>query len=762
MNEQLENFKSSLAEAITVGGDFDFHAIPIEFDKNNFPPLAEFSLSLPFNGTGVTFVCLPFKDHECTYWCFGDLFGVTSQHFNDLSSILFPLIDGVSQIKFIDMNEDRKEVLSSLFQSTPNIFKVANSANDVFVDMVYPMFQAIEHRPNTIRRVKRSSGVIRRDFEKALLLHNEDLASQYLNEWKSGQRLDAENLQYLNLYMNVKLGKYEYIFENNFERLKDIQFLKMPLTIKHCVSDALFELFLKPCIDLNDWQKVCENFSQERISDLKIFFDFRYIHSKCSFLLSLCSEILDDNTDLETIAWLCSRPELSEIPFVKSVSNEFLNGQTQFDPQDEHEDLEEIGREAHEAFRYLDALKALIRCHPSIKNLRLVADCISNITDMEVLVDLKEDINKFYKNAESTDRQTLRENAPAIYQAYTNINNIQSEKRPISGFENSNAPAGWIEWFEHISLENNTQICRDVFRKYYKTWSVREVVDSPDKSRELLKLFDEAINNSRTQTLIDELFPIFVEVFVLEDENFNENGKELYKEFLQFVSLKAEDIDLQIVTEIESLLFQCNLTNQELSDTIEMLQMAFEKNSSLKNINIFLDTSEQIAFNTSISSPEALKYFLSVANLASRFSQRLDDQQRHTLELLHLDFAQECPQIFLPKDEINDDSDVTPIQLDVKIAIYSLEEQAATRAANYIKNRFPNCSVSVNSDKQCTERLSYLARNADYFVFATRASKHQAFYCVKDKRPSGKEMLMPLGKGTSSILSVLMEQITQN
>ena len=82
-----------------------------------------------------------------------------------------------------------------------------------------------------------------------------------------------KNLQYLNLYMNVKLGKYEYIFENNFERLKDIQFLEMPLTIKHCVSDALFELFLKPCIDLENWQKVCENFAQERISDLKIFFD---------------------------------------------------------------------------------------------------------------------------------------------------------------------------------------------------------------------------------------------------------------------------------------------------------------------------------------------------------------------------------------------------------------------------------------------------------------------------------------------------------
>ena len=98
--------------------------------------------------------------------------------------------------------------------------------------------------------------------------------------------------------------------------------------------------------------------------------------------------------------------------------------------------------------------------------------------------------------------------------------------------------------------------------KKYQTWSVREVVDSPDESREFLRLFDETINNVRTQTLVDELFSIFVEVFVLEDENFSEKGKEIYKEFLQFVSLKAEDIDLQIVTEIESVLFQCNLTNQ--------------------------------------------------------------------------------------------------------------------------------------------------------------------------------------------------------
>ena len=156
---------------------------------------------------------------------------------------------------------------------------------------------------------------------------------------------------------------------------------------------------------------------------------------------------------------------------------------------------------------------------------------------MEVLAGLREDITEFYEGAKNSDKQLLQENAPAIYQTYNEVKDIQSHKDPISVSKNSGAPAGWIEWFNYISLQEDIQICRDVFRKYYQTWSVREVVDSPEESREFLRLFDETINNVRTQTLVDELFSIFVEVFVLEDENFSEKGKEIYKEFLQFVSL---------------------------------------------------------------------------------------------------------------------------------------------------------------------------------------------------------------------------------
>ena len=118
-----------------------------------------------------------------------------------------------------------------------------------------------------------------------------------------------------------------------------------------------------------------------------------------------------------------------------------MRSQTQVDFQESNINLQEIGEKAHEAFRYLEALQALLRCQPLLSNLRLVADCINNITDMEVLAGLREDITEFYEGAKNSDKQLLQENAPAIYQTYNEVKDIQSHKDPISVSKNSGALA---------------------------------------------------------------------------------------------------------------------------------------------------------------------------------------------------------------------------------------------------------------------------------------------------------------------------------
>lgn len=765
MNDVLEKYKSFLSEAAAVGGPFDFHTLPIDFERHQDPSLAEFSLSLPFKVEGLTFICIPLKDEDVIHWCFGDMVVENPFFYDDLSAVVFPLIEGVTQVELGEMTEERGDFLTKLFASTPIIFTSTNGSHEAFEKTIFPIFRALQHRPSFKRQIKRSSGVIRRDFEKSLLLNNETLAIQYLNEWKSGQRLDAENLQYLHLYMNLKLGKYEYIFENDFERLKLIQHLEIPLTIKHCVTEALFELFVKPCLQITDWRRIKSHFAEERVVQLKVFFDSQYIHSRAAFALCLCCEIANKDVDLKNLDWLCNRPELRDIQFVQALKSDFLTEAPQVNLRQQSEDFQICGQEAFENFRYDDALKALLKCDPLISNLRMVAECLNNLADIETLSIAASDVVQFYDSAESSVKQTLKNNAPAIVQTYEAL----KEKHPQSLPENASKfitdPGGWTEWFDFLETELDVQKCKSTFLKYYKSWPVDSIVGSVESARKFSARFNILVNDQKHADLINELFTNFIDVIVLDDENFNEYGKPVYYEFLQFVSLRAEDIDLQIVTEIESVLFRCRLTNSEITSSIELLRMAFDNNNTFKNFDIFLDTAEQIALNVQPNNPEALNYFSSLIALATRFSRRLDAEQLHTLALLHQDFAQEMASVFSSPEVSNEDEGEEDLlsTLDFRVAIYSLEEHAASRAADYLRGRFPRCSVTLNSDKQCTERLKHLAKNVDYFVFATRASKHQAFYCVKDTRPGDKtEILMPLGKGTSSILNILMEQIVQN
>ncbi|MEY3760090.1 MAG: hypothetical protein RIR39_1581, partial [Pseudomonadota bacterium] len=66
--------------------------------------------------------------------------------------------------------------------------------------------------------------------------------------------------------------------------------------------------------------------------------------------------------------------------------------------------------------------------------------------------------------------------------------------------------------------------------------------------------------------------------------------------------------------------------------------------------------------------------------------------------------------------------------------------------------------VETNNDHEATDKLKSLARNADIFVFAWKSSKHQAYFCVKDARVN-KEIILPLGKGTASIVRSALERI---
>ena len=92
----------------------------------------------------------------------------------------------------------------------------------------------------------------------------------------------------------------------------------------------------------------------------------------------------------------------------------------------------------------------------------------------------------------------------------------------------------------------------------------------------------------------------------------------------------------------------------------------------------------------------------------------------------------------------------------LKIAISTLTEKAGLRAAEILKTQFEGIEVILNHDKVATDKLTNLAKTADYFIFCNKSAAHQAYYAVKDIT---KYIIYVDGKGTSSIVRAFIEQI---
>ena len=175
-----------------------------------------------------------------------------------------------------------------------------------------------------------------------------------------------------------------------------------------------------------------------------------------------------------------------------------------------------------------------------------------------------------------------------------------------------------------------------------------------------------------------------------------------------------------------------------------------------------VDISELLANEVCKDDNARLSFFIKLLNKLKGFShldQRLSKSQYILFNYLSDDYKQNLPNSFqVFKDNI-DFSIIEDENLDRKIGIYTLQEKAGIRAKEIINQVYPNLKITINSDKNCTDRLKSLSKNSEILVFAWKSSKHQAFYCIKENRNDNLKLLQPLGKGSASIVSEVFNHL---
>jgi hypothetical protein len=95
------------------------------------------------------------------------------------------------------------------------------------------------------------------------------------------------------------------------------------------------------------------------------------------------------------------------------------------------------------------------------------------------------------------------------------------------------------------------------------------------------------------------------------------------------------------------------------------------------------------------------------------------------------------------------------------VAIYSLMEPAAARAATIIHRWYPEVRVETLAGKVASDALRSAATNADVLVIADRAAAHAASDALKAAR-KGSPICYALGKGTASLVNAVLEGFGEN
>ncbi len=93
------------------------------------------------------------------------------------------------------------------------------------------------------------------------------------------------------------------------------------------------------------------------------------------------------------------------------------------------------------------------------------------------------------------------------------------------------------------------------------------------------------------------------------------------------------------------------------------------------------------------------------------------------------------------------------------VAIYSLMEPAANRAAAIVRDWYPETRVETFTDKVASTALRNAAKQADLLVIADKAAAHAATDALKKAR-GRKPINYALGKGSASLVEAVIEGFT--
>ncbi len=325
--------------------------------------------------------------------------------------------------------------------------------------------------------------------------------------------------------------------------------------------------------------------------------------------------------------------------------------------------------------------------------------------------------------------------------------------------QRAGVPDDWLAWMRWLVGGAPIDAARQLLDERSATWTVEVLRRDPSEVAELARLLGNA--DGAVAEVVQHAFPRLFQAFVADPDEPVSAFKPLYATLLTLIAM-ADSLshdDLELARVLATAILNSGVNEHEYQSLVLDLEEILDRKRSIATFDWTLDTAEILAVNPAPQAELRLRFIMKVLDTALSLGHRLGAAQVEALHLLCQDIG-----ISLPAELSAAVGDVgapaAAFDLNGRsVAIYTLIGAAGQRAMTVLRRLFPSVNVWLNSDAVCSERLVALAKRADIFVFAWKSSKHQAYYCVKDNRPTNLPLILPQGKGSASILHAVLNAI---
>lgn len=706
--------------------------------KKSLEPGYDGPIILPWHGAGDQVTWYAMADDERRF----------AQMVDEINSFIGPSYsDFQDDWVVLDQNNVCEKALSERFGARVIKFSATQPTEVPTIERELALyFSVLARRPDTPDRTQRPFGKIRSDFDRALLAGNADSAQAFLEELQGTGRINGEQRKCLDIRLLAGLGRQETLAKSP-ALIGGVSGIPLPAQTLIDIVVALYETFIVPIEAASELPSLLETFRHHIFQPFGGLFrerkGVRHPQVLRAFLLSELVAKVPNSVRCQSL--LAAYPKGAEgydlaVQWSQGVSAPAP--QPEADPKLEwlaqakqaivDEDYETASSLCFELLPLPWAYSALLRCAVEL------ADAALRQKVLEVCLTAPEAVL-----AGMTDKDHQR---------------LEKLRAPVTMAPLA-ANFGWVAWAESVLADPSNAPSIAELHEMAAKWSVDEYALNSARCETLAKHLGNA--TGQAEKAFREAFAVLVDFFEGTD-NPRRAFQPVYSTLIKILgwSGSLSPDELEIGAQLMRALLTTGLSNAAYIDVVTDLDEILAANASPAHFDWGLNLAELLLlYPDPDKGATKLRLFMTVVGKLRTAPYRITQAQRILLEGLAQDYH--CPGLLENFPVTSAEAATTHPETSGYsglIGIYTLTEGAGQRAKDILLRIYPQAKVELNSDAVATSQLIALAKAADIFVFAWKSSKHQAYYCVKDVR-QGKEILLPLGKGSASILTGVIEKI---